>query len=117
MIKKSIRNLLAPAILIMIAASVSCKKAPACEQDNTGYVKIHNNAGVIIKVKIYSATYPGNGFLAERTVDTGHSSTYDKVPAGPIEIWEDDINSPWGYWDTTAVVCDTLEFNVYPYRK
>jgi len=117
MIKKSIRNLLAPAILIMIAASVSCKKAPACEQDNTGYVKIHNNAGVIIKVKIYSATYPGNGFLAERTVDTGQSSTYDKVPAGPIEIWEDDINSPWGYWDTTAVVCDTLEFNVYPYRK
>jgi hypothetical protein len=117
MSNKSIQNLLVPAILIMIAACVSCKKTPACEQDNTGFVKIQNNAGVEIKVKIYSANYPGNGFLAERSVDTGQSSTYDKVPAGPIEIWEDDINSPWGYWDTIAVVCGTLEFNVYPYRK
>jgi hypothetical protein len=34
-----------------------------------------------------------------------------------MEIWEDDESSPWGYWDTTLAVCDTLKFNVYPYRK
>lgn len=61
------------------------------------------------------ADYPGNGFLAERSVDIGQTITYDNVPSGPIEIWEDDVNSPWGYWDTALIVCDTLKFNVYPY--
>jgi hypothetical protein len=103
------------AVAIMIIAGISCKKHPVCERDNTGFAKIYNNTGVIIKVKIYSANYPGNGFLAERTIDIEQTTIYDDVPSGPVEIWEDDENSPWGYWDTTLVVCDTLEFNVYPF--
>jgi hypothetical protein len=105
------------AVAIMITAVMACKKQPVCERDNTGFTKIYNNTGVTIKVKIYSATYPGDGFLAERSVDIGQTTAYDNVPSGPIEIWEDDVNSPWGYWATVQVVCDTLKFNIYPYGK
>jgi len=115
--RKSILNLLVMAVAIMLISVVSCKKQPVCERDNTGFAKIYNNTGLTIKVKIYSSTYPGNGFLQQRSVDIGQTTTYDNVPAGPIEIWEDDVNSPWGYWDTTQVVCDTLKFNIYPDRK
>ncbi len=114
---KGLSSLLIMAVVIMIIAVVACKKQPVCEREDTGFAKIYNNTGVTVKVKIYSATYPGNGFLAERSVDIGQTTTYDNVPSGPIEIWEDDVNSPWGYWDTTLVVCDTLKFNIYPYRK
>lgn len=105
------------AFSIMMMAVVSCKKQPVCERDNIGFAKIFNNTGVTIKVKIYSAVYPGNGFLPERSIDVGQTTIYDNVPSGSIEIWEDDENSPWGYWDTTLVVCDTLKFSIYPYRK
>jgi hypothetical protein len=71
---------------IMIIAGISCKKHPVCERDNTGFAKIYNNTGVIIKVKIYSANYPGNGFLAERTIDIEQTTIYDDVPSGPVEI-------------------------------
>ena len=114
---KSTLILLIIAIAVMITAVIACKKQPACEQDNTGFAKIYNNTGVTIKVKVYSAEYPGNGFLGERSIDIGQTTIYDNVPSGPVEIWEDDVNSPWGYWDTTLIVCDTLEFNIYPYRK
>jgi hypothetical protein len=113
--RKSILNMLIMAVALMIIGVIACKKPPVCERDNTGFAKIYNNTGVTIKVKIYSATYPGNGFLPERSVDIGQATTYDNVPSGPLEIWEDDENSPWGYWDTTLVVCDTLKFNVYPF--
>lgn len=112
---KSILSLLIIAAALMIIGVIACKKPPVCERDSTGFAKIYNNTGVTIKVKIYSATYPGNGFLPERPVDIGQTTTYDNVPSGPVEIWEDDVNSPWGYWDTTLVVCDTLKFNVYPF--
>lgn len=115
--RKSILSLLIMVIAIMIIADIACKKQPVCERDSTGFAKIYNNTGVTIKVKIYSATYPGNGFLPERSIDIGLTVIYDNVPSGPLEIWEDDVNSPWGYWDTTLIVCDTLKFNVYPYRK
>jgi len=115
--RKSILNLFIMMAFIMIMTVIACKKQPVCERDNTGFTKIYNNAGLTINVKIYSPTYPGNGFLPERAVDIGQTTTYDNVPSGPVEIWEGDENSPWGYWDTTQVVCDTLKFNIYPYGK
>src|SRR5665647_77689 len=115
--RESTLSLLIMAVALLITGVIACKKPPVCERDSTGFAKINNNTGVTINVKVYSADYPGNGFLQERSVDIGQTTTYDNVPSGPLEIWEDDVNSPCGYWDTTLMVCDTLKFNIYPYRR
>jgi len=105
-------------LFIMIFLGVSqCGKKEPCDENNVGSVKIYNNLGITITVDIWSASIPGDGFLGERTISDGSSTLYDNVPAGSIEIWEEDANSPWGYWTESVNECETIEFEIYSIGK
>ena len=110
--RKTFLNLMIIAIAMIISLT-ACSKPPACEKNNTGEVKIYNNYSVTIIVDVWSNGLPGEGFAGERTLGVGKSTTYSGIPAGPIEIWEDDVYSEWGYWSEYCNQCETFEFEIY----
>lgn len=114
--RKTFLNLMIIAIAMIISLT-SCSKPPACEKNNTGSVKIYNNYSVTITVDVWSDGLAGDGFAGERVVGVGKSTTYTGIPAGPIEIWEDDVYSDWGYWSDYCSQCETFEFEIYKKKK
>jgi hypothetical protein len=112
-----IKTILASLFIMIFLGASQCGKKEPCDENNVGSVKIYNNLGITIRVDIWSAYIPGDGFLGERTISDGSSTLYDNVPAGSIEIWEEDANSAWGYWTESVSECETVEFEIYSVKK
>lgn len=108
-----LKALFASFIMIAVIGLFSCEQPKPCEKNHTGDVKIYNSCSYRITVDVYSEDARGDGFLGERSISPGSSTTYTGVPAGPIEIWEDDAYSDWGYWDEYVGTCELFEFEIY----
>ena len=98
--------------MIFTIGLTSCEPKQPCEKNNTGDVKIYNNYSVRITVDVFSNGLGGDGFAGERSINVGGSTTYSNIPAGYIEIWEDDQYSDWGYWEEYLTQCEAFEFEI-----
>jgi hypothetical protein len=108
--------------VILIIGLTFCRREEPCEENNIGWVTIHNNLGKTITVDVYSEQLTGirNCFLGPQQVLDGSTVTYNEVPAGIIQIWADDLSSGWDYWEVDnqnrplyVTNCETLEFETY----
>lgn len=105
-------------VMILFSAEYCGGKKKPCEENHTGSVKVYNKLGINMIVDVWSEEISSNdGFLGERYVSPGSSTTYNNVPTGYVEIWEKDITSDWGYWAEYVDQCETLEFDIYDSKK
>ena len=87
---------------------VNCTKPVKCEVDNTGSVKVINQAGIPIVVDVTWGSYTYND---ERTIYNGEYTMYSNVPAGTVEVWgSPDFGANWEYDYLSVSSCSTSKF-------
>lgn len=100
-------------VMILTMGLTSCVPLPYCEEHHTGNVIIYNTCNYAIYVDINSPDISGDGFIQYRKISAHSSTKYINVPAGSIDIYEEDIYSDWGYWNEYLDECDDFEFEIY----
>jgi hypothetical protein len=101
------------AIAVLILFCVTCEPIddrPECEKNNTGSYKVINGAALILYAQIYSDK---GGWTEKVLIHQGNSYTFHNVPAGDVELWEEDLASPWGYWDEYVRQCSETSTTIY----
>jgi hypothetical protein len=97
--------LLSVVFLSLLFMASLCEKPdnrPECEKHNTGSYTVYNGKSISIFVKIYTDK---GGFTSGQFIFPGNSYQFMNVPAGDIQLWEEDADSPMGYWDDYVTQC------------
>lgn len=83
-----------------------------CEINSYGTVILVNQTGKSLFVDV---TWGGSFENEERKIQNGKSTTYYKVPAGPIVIWGAFEDTQWHYIEVSLEVCQEFKFIWFPH--
>ena len=96
--------------LFVLFAFNQCEKEdpkPDCEINNYGSVKVTNHTGYPLWVDVTWGDVISN---YEKKLNNNASYTYNKVPAGSVEVWGSFDGDEWVYDVESLTVCEDMTF-------